>query len=59
VRLPGRLLGPRGLALAVGRALARPQLREGARALQAWSVRHPGPARAADLVEAFAAATAG
>ena len=55
VRLPGRLLGARGLALAVGRALARPELREGARGLRAWSERHPGPARAADLVEDFAA----
>ena len=55
VRLPGRFLGPRGLALAVGRALARPGLRAGARALQAWAARHEGAARAADLVEAFAA----
>ena len=55
VRLPGRLLGARGLALAVGRALARPELREGARGLRAWSERHDGPARAADLVEGFAA----
>ena len=55
VRLPGRLVGPRGLALAVGRALARPALREGARGLQAWSARHDGPGRAADLVEEFAA----
>ncbi|MEA2193893.1 MAG: hypothetical protein QOG42_327, partial [Solirubrobacteraceae bacterium] len=56
VRLPGRLVGARGLALAVGRALARPQLREGARGLQAWAARHDGPSRAADLVETFAAA---
>jgi UDP:flavonoid glycosyltransferase YjiC (YdhE family) len=55
VRLPGRLVGPRGLALAVGRALARPALREGARGLGAWAARHDGPGRAADLVEAFAA----
>jgi UDP:flavonoid glycosyltransferase YjiC (YdhE family) len=55
VRLPGRLVGPRGLRLAVGRALARPALREGARGLQAWASRHDGPARAADLVERFAA----
>jgi UDP:flavonoid glycosyltransferase YjiC (YdhE family) len=55
VRLPGRLVGARGLALAVGRALARPQLRAGARGLQAWAARHDGPTRAADLVEAFAA----
>jgi UDP:flavonoid glycosyltransferase YjiC (YdhE family) len=55
VRLPGRLLGARGLALAVGRALARPALREGARGLQAWAQRHDGAVRAADLVEDFAA----
>jgi UDP:flavonoid glycosyltransferase YjiC (YdhE family) len=54
VRLPRRLVGPRGLALAVGRALARPQLRTGARGLQTWAARHDGAARAADLVEAFA-----
>jgi len=55
VRLPGRLVGARGLRLAVGRALARPQLRAGAQGLQAWASRHGGAARAADLVEAFAA----
>jgi len=55
VRLPGRLLGARGLALAVGRALARPELRAGARGLRAWAARHDGAARAADLVEEFAA----
>jgi UDP:flavonoid glycosyltransferase YjiC (YdhE family) len=54
VRLPGRLLGARGLRLAVGRALARPALRDGARGLQAWAARHDGPTRAADLVEGFA-----
>ena len=57
VRLPGRLLGARGLALAVGRALARPGLRAGARGLQAWAARHDGAVRAADLVEEFAAGT--
>ena len=56
VRLPGRLLGSRGLAFAVGRALARPELRAGARRLQAWAARHDGAARAAGLVETFAAA---
>jgi UDP:flavonoid glycosyltransferase YjiC (YdhE family) len=55
VRLPGRLVGAHGLALAVGRALARPQLRRGARGLQAWAAHHDGPAHAADRVEAFAA----
>ena len=55
VRLPGRLVGARGLRLAVGRALARPPLRAGARGLQAWAARHDGAARAAALVEDFAA----
>jgi UDP:flavonoid glycosyltransferase YjiC (YdhE family) len=55
VRLPGRFVGARGLALAVGRALARPELRRGARGLQAWAAQHDGAARAADLVEALAA----
>ena len=55
VRLPGRLVGARGLALAVGRALARPQLRAGARGLQAWAARHDGATRAAALVEEFTA----
>lgn len=55
VRLPGRLIGAHALSLAVGRALARPALRANARALQAWAARHDGAARAADLVEAFAA----
>lgn len=54
VRLPRRLVGPRPLALAVGRALARPELRAGARGLQAWAADHDGPHRAADLVERFA-----
>ena len=56
VRLPGRLVGARGLRLAVGRALAQPRLRAGAGGLQAWAARHDGPARAAELVERFAAA---
>ena len=56
VRLPRRMVGPRGLALAVGRALARPALRERARELAAWSAANDGPARAADLVEGLAGA---
>jgi len=55
VRLPGRLVGARGLSLAVGRALARPQLRAGARGLQTWAARHDGAERAAALVENLAA----
>jgi UDP:flavonoid glycosyltransferase YjiC (YdhE family) len=57
VRLPRRLCAPRALALAVGRALARPAVRERARALQAWAAEHDGAARAADLTEAFARTT--
>jgi UDP:flavonoid glycosyltransferase YjiC (YdhE family) len=53
VRLPGRLVGARALALAVGRALARPQLRTGAAGIRDWAAHHDGPARAADLVEAY------
>jgi UDP:flavonoid glycosyltransferase YjiC (YdhE family) len=58
VRLPRRLVGARGLRLAVGRALARPELPARARELAAWARAHPGAARAADLVEEFAAAPA-
>jgi UDP:flavonoid glycosyltransferase YjiC (YdhE family) len=54
VRLPRRMVGPRAIGLAVGRALARPQLRERARELQAWAAANDGPECAADLVEAFA-----
>ncbi|MEA2217443.1 MAG: hypothetical protein QOJ35_69 [Solirubrobacteraceae bacterium] len=55
VRLPRRLVGPRALALAVGRALARPGLRTRARELAAWAAANDGAARAAELVEDFAA----
>jgi UDP:flavonoid glycosyltransferase YjiC (YdhE family) len=54
VRLPRRMVGARGLRLAVGRALARPELRARARELQAWAAGNDGPARAAELVEALA-----
>jgi UDP:flavonoid glycosyltransferase YjiC (YdhE family) len=54
VRLPRRMVGARGLALAVGRALARPALLSRARELRAWAAEHDGAARAADLVEALA-----
>jgi UDP:flavonoid glycosyltransferase YjiC (YdhE family) len=54
VRLPRRMVGARGLALAVGRALARPQLRVRAAGLQQWAAANDGATRAADLVEAFA-----
>ena len=49
------MVAPRAIALAVGRALARPALRERARELQAWAAANDGAERAADLVETFAA----
>ena len=54
VRLPRRMVGARGLALAVGRALARPALRRRAAGLRGWAAEHDGAARAAELVEALA-----
>jgi UDP:flavonoid glycosyltransferase YjiC (YdhE family) len=53
VRLPRRMVAPRAIALAVGRALARPQLRARARELQAWAAVNDGAQRAADHVEAL------
>jgi UDP:flavonoid glycosyltransferase YjiC (YdhE family) len=53
VRLPRRMVWPRAIGLAVGRALARPQLRAQARELQAWAAAKDGAQRAADHVEAF------
>jgi UDP:flavonoid glycosyltransferase YjiC (YdhE family) len=55
VRLPRRLCRPGPVRLAVQRALAEPRLRARARELAAWAAAHDGPARAAELVEAFAA----
>jgi UDP:flavonoid glycosyltransferase YjiC (YdhE family) len=54
VRLPRRMVGGRGLALAVGRALARPALLERAGELASWASAHDGAARAAELVEELA-----
>jgi MGT family glycosyltransferase len=54
VRLPWPLLSPATLRLAVRRALRRPGLGERAAELGASAARHPGPARAADLVEQLA-----
>jgi UDP:flavonoid glycosyltransferase YjiC (YdhE family) len=54
VRLPRRMVSPRAIRLAVGRALARPGLRTRARELQAWAAANDGAERAADLTEAFA-----
>jgi UDP:flavonoid glycosyltransferase YjiC (YdhE family) len=55
VRLPRRMVGPRAIGLAVGRALARPGLRQRARELQQWALANDGAQRAADHVEALAA----
>jgi MGT family glycosyltransferase len=55
VRLPWPLLSPVTLRLAARRALRRSHLGERAAELGAWSAEHPGPARAADLVEWLAA----
>ncbi len=54
VRLPRRMVGARGLRLAVGRALARPRLQARARELALWAAEHDGPTRAAELVEDLA-----
>ena len=55
VRIPSRLVGPRALRLAVGRAVEDGALRHRARAVGAW-LDHADPAtRAAELVEALAA----
>ena len=54
VRLPGRYTSPRGLRLAVGRALAEPARRRRARELAAWAHAVDPPAVAAQLVEDLA-----
>lgn len=51
VRLPRRMVGARGLALAVGRAQARPKLLDRARELRTWAEVNDGASRAADRVE--------
>jgi MGT family glycosyltransferase len=56
VRLPWPLLSPATLRLATCRALRRGHLGERAAQLGAWCAAHPGPARAADLVERLATA---
>jgi MGT family glycosyltransferase len=55
VRLPRRYGTPRGVRLAVERALARPRLRERAGTVARWAADHDGPATAADEVEAWIA----
>ena len=54
VRLPWRLCTPRGLRLAVERALGDPPMAARARALSAWAAARDGGSRAADEVERFA-----
>lgn len=54
VRLPWRLATPRGVRLAVRRALASPQVARRAGELAAWARAHDGAERAADLVEELA-----
>jgi UDP:flavonoid glycosyltransferase YjiC (YdhE family) len=55
VRLPERFGTPWGVRLAVRRALARPALAARAREVAAWAAANPGPARAADELERWAA----
>ena len=57
--LPRRLLSPGGVRLAVKRILGDPAYRRRAREIQAWSERHDGASRAADLVEQAAEKAAG
>jgi len=54
VRLPRRLISPRGLRLAVRRALAEPGLRTRAAGLAAWAAARDPADRAAELVEGLA-----
>jgi UDP:flavonoid glycosyltransferase YjiC (YdhE family) len=51
VRLPRRFVSPRGLRLAVERALAEPSIRGHARAIAQWSQQHDAAGTAALLVE--------
>jgi UDP:flavonoid glycosyltransferase YjiC (YdhE family) len=55
VRLPRRWCTPRGMRLAVGRALSAPRLRERARGVAAWAAAHDSRARAAAQIERWAA----
>jgi UDP:flavonoid glycosyltransferase YjiC (YdhE family) len=54
VRLPWRFTTPRGVRLAVRRALASPEVTRSAGELAAWAREHDGAARAAELVEELA-----
>jgi len=55
VRVPRRLVTPRALRLAVGRAVGEPGLAVNAAGLAGWAEEHDGPGRAAELLERFAA----
>jgi UDP:flavonoid glycosyltransferase YjiC (YdhE family) len=57
--LPRRLLSPGGVRLAAKRILADADYRRRAREIEAWSARHDGAARAAELVEETARTAAG
>jgi UDP:flavonoid glycosyltransferase YjiC (YdhE family) len=54
VRLPRRFGTPRGVRLAVERALSRPRLGANAARVARWAADHDGAATAADEVEAWA-----
>lgn len=54
VRLPRRYVTTRSLRLAIERLLSKPELARRSQMLAAWGAAHPGPARAADLVEGLA-----
>ena len=54
-RLPRRFVTPRGIGLAVRRTLGTPAITRRVDELAAWCAAHDGAARAADLVERFAA----
>jgi UDP:flavonoid glycosyltransferase YjiC (YdhE family) len=58
VRLPRRLISPRGLRVAVQRALADGSLRARARELAAWNAERDPADRAAELVEGLVARSA-
>jgi len=57
-RLPRRLVRPAGVRHAVRRALEEPRIRRGVADVARWCAAHDGAARAADLVEGFAASGA-
>jgi UDP:flavonoid glycosyltransferase YjiC (YdhE family) len=55
VRLPRRLCTPRGVKIAVRRALGRPALRAGAKGAAAWIAANDARERAAAEIERWAA----